>query len=51
MYGFERAMREYESKMTDPFANEDYEDEYEARQDYLERQADAMYEDMRLGEC
>lgn len=50
MIGFERAQTEYESKLFDPYGNEDYEEEYLSREEYLEMQADAMIEEMKLGE-
>lgn len=48
MYGFERAMREYESRMADPYCDEDYEEEYQSKEDYLETQAEYMMEEMKI---
>lgn len=50
MHGFKRAMQEYENRLFDPYGNEDWEEEYQKKQDYLETQADYMLEEMRLGD-
>ena len=50
--GFERAMQEYERHMTAPYdeggALYDYEEEYNAREDYLETQAEWAMEEQFL---
>ena len=50
--GFERAMQEYESHLTAPYdkggALYDYEEEYNAKEDYLETQAEYQMEEMFL---
>ncbi len=50
MQGFQQAMQEYERKLFDPYGDEEYEEEYDEKIDYLETQADYMLEEMRLGD-
>lgn len=48
MYGFERAMQEYESKLFDPYGDENWEEEYDEKTDYLETQAEYLIEEMAI---
>lgn len=49
MQGFERAMREYEARMFDPFADEEDAEEMQDRADDLGNlQFDRMHEEGRL---
>lgn len=49
MYGYAQASAEYERYLSEPpMSEEEWEEEYNARQDYLETMADYAYEEMRL---
>lgn len=48
MQGFKQAMQEYERKLFDPYGDEEYEEEYQRKQDYLETQAEYLMEEMAL---
>ena len=49
MYGYAQASAEYERYLSElPMSKEEWEEEYNARQDYLETMADYAYEEMRL---
>ena len=46
--GYKQAAAEYESKLNDPYGDED--EDYEmTKEDYLDWQAEARMEDMKLG--
>ena len=48
MQGFERAMQEYERELFDPYGDEEYEEEYDEKIDYLETQAEYLMDEMAL---
>lgn len=51
MHGYAQALADYERYLSEPpMSKEELEEEYNAKQDYLETMADYAYEEMRLNE-
>lgn len=51
MYNYARALADYERSLLEPpIDEEELEEEYYAKQDYLETMADYAYEEMRLAQ-
>jgi len=51
MFGYTQASAEHERYLSEePTSDEELEEEYNAKQDYLETMADYAYEEMRLAQ-